>query len=69
MLKDRLASALVLTLYKGPKGFVVYDASRVDLGCFLMQHRKAVAYVSKQLKVCEKNDLTHDLKLAAVVFS
>ncbi|WMV30114.1 hypothetical protein MTR67_023499, partial [Solanum verrucosum] len=40
--------------------FVVYcDASRVDLGCVLMQHGKVIAYASRQLKVHEKNYSTH----------
>ena len=69
ILKDRLTSALVLTLPEGTKGFVVYyDASRVGLGCVLMQHEKVVAYVSRQLKVHERNYPTHDLELAAMVF-
>ncbi|WMV25004.1 hypothetical protein MTR67_018389 [Solanum verrucosum] len=38
-LKDRLTSGLVLTLPEGTNGFVVYcDASRVGLGCVLMQN-------------------------------
>ncbi|KAH0743176.1 hypothetical protein KY290_031169 [Solanum tuberosum] len=68
-LKDRLTSAPVLTLSEGNDGFVVYcDASRVCLGCVLMQHGKVIAYASRQLKVHEKNYPTHDLELAAVVF-
>ncbi|WMV55015.1 hypothetical protein MTR67_048400, partial [Solanum verrucosum] len=52
------------------EGFVVYcDASRVGLGCVLMQNGKVIAYVSRQLKVHEKNYPTHDLELAAVVFA
>ena len=36
ILKDRLTSALVLTLPEGTKGFIVYcDASRVGLGVSL----------------------------------
>ena len=69
-LKDRLTSAPVLTLPNGTEGFVVYcDASRVGLGCVLKQHRKVVAYASRQLKVHEKNYPTHDLELVAVVFA
>ena len=34
-----------------------------------MQHKRAVAYASRQLKVHEKNYPTHDLELAAVVFA
>ncbi|WMV38292.1 hypothetical protein MTR67_031677 [Solanum verrucosum] len=38
-LKDRLTSALILTLPEGTYGFVVYcDASRIGLGCVLMKH-------------------------------
>ena len=41
MLKDRLTSAPILTLQEGMKCSVVYcDASRVGLGCVLMQHLK-----------------------------
>ena len=70
MLKDMLTSALVLTLPEGTKDFVVYcDASRVGLRCVLMQHGKVIAYASRKLKVHERNYPTHDLELAAVVFS
>ena len=70
ILKDRITSAPILTLPEGKKGFVVYcDASRVGLGCVIMQHRKVIIYASRKLKVHERNYPTHDLKLAAVVFS
>ena len=69
LLKDRLTSTRVLTLAEGTKGFVVYcDASRVGLGCVLMQHGKVIAYAIRQLKVHERNYPTHDLELASVVF-
>ncbi|WMV14242.1 hypothetical protein MTR67_007627 [Solanum verrucosum] len=42
---------------------------RIGLGCVLMQHRKVIAYASRQLKVHEKNYPTHDLELAMVVFA
>ena len=45
------------------------DASRIGLGCVLMQDRKLVAYSSRQLKSHEQNYLTHDLELVAVVFA
>ncbi|WMV41066.1 hypothetical protein MTR67_034451, partial [Solanum verrucosum] len=65
-LKDKLTSTSVLTLPEGTNGFVVYcDASRVGLGCVLMQHGKVIAYASRQFKVYEKNYPTHDLELAA----
>ena len=70
ILKEKLTSALVLTLAKVTKGFVVYyNASRVVLGCVLMQHGKVVAYASRQLMVHEKNYPTHNLELAAVIFA
>nr|GEW09524.1 putative reverse transcriptase domain-containing protein [Tanacetum cinerariifolium] len=40
-LKDKLCNALVLALPDGPKDFLVYcDASRIGLGCVLMQRDK-----------------------------
>ena len=69
-LKRRLTSAPVLTLPSGQDGFAVYcDASRQGLGCVLMQNDKVIAYASRQLKKHEQNYPTHDLELAAVVFS
>ncbi|WMV29489.1 hypothetical protein MTR67_022874 [Solanum verrucosum] len=47
-LKDRLTSAPVLTLPDETNGFVVYcDASRIELGCVLMQNGKFIAYASR----------------------
>ncbi|WMV45915.1 hypothetical protein MTR67_039300 [Solanum verrucosum] len=69
-LKDRLTSAPILTLSEGLDGFVVYcDVSQISLGCVLMQHDKVIIYASRQLKVHEKNYLTHDLELVVVVFA
>ena len=69
ILKDRLTSAPVMTLLEGTKGFSgYYHASRVGLGCVLMQHGKVVAYDFRQLKVHERNYPTHDLELVVVVF-
>ena len=60
----------VLTLPSGTNGFTVYyDASRVCLGCVLMQNGRVVAYDSRQLKIHERNYPTHDLELAVVVFA
>ena len=70
LLKDLLTTALVLILPSGDEGFTVYcDASRVGLGCVLMQNRRVVAYDSRQLKKHEQNYPTHDLEMAAVVFA
>ena len=45
------------------------DASRIGLGCILMQDGKVVAYAPRQLKPHEQNYPTHDLELAAIVFA
>nr|ABA92247.2 retrotransposon protein, putative, Ty3-gypsy subclass [Oryza sativa Japonica Group] len=67
-LKNRLISAPILILPDPKKGFQVYcDASKLGLGCVLMQDGKVVAYASRQLRPHEKNYPTHDLELAAVV--
>ena len=69
-LKKRLITAPILTIPDGSEGMVVYsDASKMGLGCVLMQHGKVIAYASRQLKDYEKNYPTHDLELAAVVFA
>ena len=69
-LKTALTTAPILTLPTDEGGFTIYcDASRVGLGCVLMQNVKVVAYASRQLKKHEKNYPTHDLELAAVVFA
>ena len=65
-----LTSAPFLTLPEGNEGFEVYsDASYQGLGCVLMQHKRVVAYTSRQLKKHELNYPTHDLELAAVIFA
>ncbi|XP_049382753.1 uncharacterized protein LOC125847089 [Solanum stenotomum] len=49
--------------------FTIYrDASGVGLGGVLMYKGKVIAYVSSQLKTCEKNYPTYDLEVVAVVF-
>jgi hypothetical protein len=69
-LKHKLVNAPILSLSESGKCFTVYtDASRIGLGCVLMQDGKVIAYGSRQLKKHEKNYPTHDLELAAVVFA
>jgi hypothetical protein len=69
-LKDCLTSAPVLALPSSGGGYAVYcDASRIGLGCVLMQHGKVIAYASRQLKRHEQNYPTHDLEMAAMIFS
>ena len=67
-LKEKLTTAPVLIMPDIHKGFDVYcDASRLGLGCVLMQEGRVVAYASRQLRKHEQNYPTHDLELAAVV--
>nr|GEW48332.1 retrotransposon protein, putative, Ty3-gypsy subclass [Tanacetum cinerariifolium] len=69
-LKQKLCSALILAFPEGSENFVVYcDASHKGLGVVLMQKEKVIAYVSRQLKIHEKNYMTHDLELGVVVFA
>ena len=69
-LKKRLTSAPILIIPKMDQRYTVYhDASKVELGCFLMQSGRVVAYSSHQLKNHEQNYATHDMELAAIVFA
>ena len=69
-LKEILIEAPVLIQPTSGRDYTVYsDASRIGLGCVLMQDGKVVAYASRQLKPHEQNYPTHDLELAAVVFA
>nr|GFC59243.1 putative reverse transcriptase domain-containing protein [Tanacetum cinerariifolium] len=68
LIKQKLCSAPHLALLKGSENFIVYyDALHKGLGAVLMKNKKVIAYASRQLKVHEKNDTTHDLELEAVV--
>jgi hypothetical protein len=61
-LKKRLTTAPVLVLLDLSKHFSIYcDASRLGLGCVLMQEGRIVAYASRQLRKHELNYPTHDL--------
>ncbi|KAK1651111.1 hypothetical protein QYE76_068916 [Lolium multiflorum] len=66
----RLTSAPILIMPDITKPFDVYcDASKIGLGCVLMQEGKVISYMSRQLKQHEQNYPTHDLELAAVVLA
>ena len=68
-LKKILVEAPVLTQPTPGREYAIYsDASKVGLGCVLMQDGKVVAYTSRQMKPHEQNYPTHDLELAVVVF-
>ena len=69
-LKKQLTIAPVLISPSGKNGFVVYtNASKEVLECVLMQNGGVIAYASRKLKFHEQNYPTHDLELAAVVFT
>ncbi|GJX47067.1 putative reverse transcriptase domain-containing protein [Tanacetum coccineum] len=63
-------SAPILALPEGSEDFIAYcDASKKGLGAVLVQREKVISYASRQLKIHEKNYMTHDLELGAVVFA
>ncbi|KAK1650304.1 hypothetical protein QYE76_068109 [Lolium multiflorum] len=67
-LKDRLTATPILIMPDITKPFDVYcDASKIGLGCVLMQEGKVISYLSRQLKQHEQNYPTHDLELAVVL--
>ena len=69
-LNRRLPLAPILIVPNRGQGYSVYcDASRVGLGCVLMQSGRVVAYGSLQSKNHEQNYPTHDMELATVVFA
>ena len=69
-LKRRLTSSPILIVPEQGQRYTMYcDASRDGLGYVLMQSEKVVAYGSRQLNNHEQNYLTHDMKLAAIVFA
>ena len=69
-LKKILVEASVLTQPTlGREYAMCNDASKIGLGCVLMQDGKVVAYASRQLKPHEQNYPTHDLELATIVFA
>ena len=69
-LRGMLVEAPVLTQPTSGKEYSLYsDVSGIGLRCVLMQGGKVVVYASRQLKPHEQNYPTHDLELAAVVFT
>ena len=69
-LMQLLSEAPVLMQPTPGKEYTLYsDASRIGMGCVLMQDGKVVAYASRQLKTHEHNYPTHDLELVTLVFA
>ncbi|GJU34312.1 putative reverse transcriptase domain-containing protein [Tanacetum coccineum] len=70
LIRQKLCSAPILVLPEESKDFIIYcDASIKGLGAVLMHREKVIAYASRQLKINEKNYMTHDLELGALVFA
>nr|GEZ38950.1 putative reverse transcriptase domain-containing protein [Tanacetum cinerariifolium] len=70
LLKQKLCSAPISALPEGSEDFIVYcDTSNKGLGAVSMQREKVISYASRQLMIHEKNYMTHDLELGAVVFA
>nr|GEX83967.1 putative reverse transcriptase domain-containing protein [Tanacetum cinerariifolium] len=70
LIKQKLCNTRILASPEGSEDFVVYcDASYKGLGVVLMKREKVIAYASRQLKIHEKNYITHDLELESVVFA
>nr|GEZ97898.1 putative reverse transcriptase domain-containing protein [Tanacetum cinerariifolium] len=66
-LKQKLCSALILSLPEGSKDFVVYcDAYLRGFGAVLIQRENVIAYASRRLRKNEENYTNHDLELGAV---
>ena len=69
-LKRSLTIAPILIVPDRGHGYTSYcDASRVGLGCVLMQSGRVVAYGFHRLKNHEQNYPTHDMELVDVVFA
>ena len=69
-LRKILIKAPVLTQLTPSREYSMYsNASRIGLGCVLMQDGKVVAYASRQMKPHEQNYPIRDLELETVVFA
>ncbi|KAI3771277.1 hypothetical protein L6452_02438 [Arctium lappa] len=67
-LQRKLCEAPILSLPEGSEDFVVYsDASKMGLGCVLMQRGKVIAYASRQLKETLPMDKLAKLYIEEVV--
>ena len=66
----RLTTAPILIVPEQGQGYTVYcDASKIGLGCVLMQSGRIMAFGSRQLKNHEQSYPTRDMELAAIVFA
>ncbi|GJZ15044.1 putative reverse transcriptase domain-containing protein [Tanacetum coccineum] len=51
------------------RDFIANCDTSKSLGAVLIQREKVISYASRQLEIHEKNNMTHDLELSAVVFA
>lgn len=66
--KIRLTTTSIINFPNGNEVYVVYcDASRIGVGCFVMQHGKVIEYTSSQLQKHEHIHTTHDHELDRVL--
>lgn len=69
-LKTLLTSSPILTLPAEGECFTVYcDASRIDLGCVLMQKRQGDSLCFEAVEDPQEELLYSDLELVAVIFA
>ena len=69
-LKRRLTLTPILIVSGRRQGYTMYcDASKDGLGSVLMQFGRVVAYGSRQLNNHEQSYHTHNMELAAIVFT
>ncbi|XP_070007846.1 uncharacterized protein [Nicotiana sylvestris] len=67
-LKTAFTTAPVLVLPSDFGSYTMYfDASRIGIGCVLMQEDRVIAYDSRQLKPHENDYPVHDLELDVIV--
>lgn len=70
MLKQKLTSSPILKLLDPKKNFIICIYAFIEgLGSVLMQGVMVIAYESCKLKDHENNYATHDIELAAIVYS
>lgn len=69
-MKELLTNAPIFVVPKGNQYLIIYtDASQCGPGAMHMQRDRVVTYAARKLHPNEVRYATHDLELAAIVFS